>query len=529
MLHFGVNIDNQNTWNFISRQTAFWVVVAWLCGFIVEGTTQAILFFKSRSCPHMVIAGVLDCALALACLCIFLRAEAQRCCDCDKTTSNRFIEESSDYLSCDPYHPCCPRFGERLCGGIGRLEPITAIIAFRLMRFAVAKRLWLFVEWLKIKSLESDHVDKIIMPTSGHSSRRQALVHHHGSFSEHYKGTMKELWASAVSKYPDIVATHGMFSGSLLEAMLGIKYCPAGVTSNPPTGILPNRECRKPSVERRQAMIDGKNVQRSVSFGPSILEDNVFDDAKSNFIRPGAPLIQTMRRCQCKWLPLLDDWEVVDVLLTEHELVWLAPISFGSLEDAANNNALKVGGKGMSLSDVVLDRVVLGRLALCDIDHMKVQRCPPLEEKLSMPKISERDVEYASESSEFSSECWGKMRNDTPPLRYGECPDKRFLHVMEDKLILQSPQGTLCLRFLVDLVDEECRRFDDRTTNIYSFGEKNGALSWCQAISHVCGPQQLKQKLNHFGQDEDKELLDFVEMNERKSSGMHFSTRLLGM
>jgi hypothetical protein len=212
-------------------------------------------------------------------------------------------------------------------------------------------------------------------------------------------------------------------------------------------------------------------------------------------------------------------------------LVWLAPISFGSLEDTAKNNALKVGGKGMSLSDAVMDRVVLGRLDLCDIDHMKVQRCPPLQEKLSMPKLSERDVEYASESSEFSSECWEKMRNDTPPLRYlyGECPDKRFLHVMEDTLILQSPQGTLCLRFLVDLVDEECRRFDDRTTNIYSFGENNGALLWCQSISHVCGPQQLKQKLNHFGQDEERELLDFVEMNERKSSGLHFSTRLLGM
>ena len=473
----------------------------------------------------MVIAGVLDCALALTCLCIFLRAEAQRCCDCDKTTSNRFLEESSAYLSCDPYHPCCPRFGERLCGGIGRLEPITAIIAFRLMRFATAKRLWLFVEWLKIRSLEIDRVDKMIMPTSGHSSRRQALVHHHGSFSEHKKGTMKELWASAVSKYPDIVVTHGMFSGLLLEAMLGIKYYPADVTSNPQTGIWPNQKYRKPSFERRQAMmIDGKKVQRSVSFGPSL-------DTKSNFIRPGAPLIQTMRRCQCKWLPLLDDWEVVDVLLTRYELVWLAPISFGSLEDAAKNNALKVGGKGMSLNDVVLDRVVLGRLDLCDIDHMKVQRCPPLEEKLSMPKLSERDIEYASESSEFSSECWEKMRNDTPPLRYlyGECPDKRFLLVMEDKLILQSPQGTLCLRFLVDLVDEECRQFDDRTTNIYSFGQKNGALLWCQTISHVCSNHQLKQKLNHFGQEEEKELLDFVEMNERKSSGIHFSSRLLGM
>lgn len=44
---------------------------------------------------------------------------------------------------------------------------------------------------------------------------------------EHHSGTIAELWTAALLEYPDIVKDQGMFSGLLLEAMLGIPPSPA--------------------------------------------------------------------------------------------------------------------------------------------------------------------------------------------------------------------------------------------------------------------------------------------------------------
>ena len=72
-------VDNQNRWNFVGPQTAFWCIVVWLCGFMIESFVQIIIFYKSTG-QHTVIAGGFDFILPLVCLRIFLRAEAQRCC-----------------------------------------------------------------------------------------------------------------------------------------------------------------------------------------------------------------------------------------------------------------------------------------------------------------------------------------------------------------------------------------------------------------------------------------------------------------
>jgi hypothetical protein len=130
-------------------------------------------------------------------------------------------------------------------------------------------------------------------------------------------------------------------------------------------------------------------------------------------------------------------------------------------------------------------------------------------------------VEDVSDMNNFRCEFWEESIK-TSDL-YIDTTEDRFRRVVEDDLILSSPQGTLCLRFLVDLVDEEKSQRKDFKMNY--FGMKEGALLWCQTLSHLCGPQQLKQKLPHFGADAERELQDFVEIrDDRENSPQLFKT-----
>jgi len=503
--------------------------VVWLCIFITEGATQVILFRKSNPNRHMIIVGLFDCAISITCLGFFIRAEVERCCNCDKTTSYRLLAETDNGPSCDKYHDCCPRFGDRLCGGAGVLEPATAIIVFRLLRFAFAKRAFLLFE--KKDSLKSDKSsdDDKEKASEDPQSAVQIVVEathitHEMDF-EHTPGTIAQLWTAAVLKHPDIVQEYGLFSGLLLEAMLGIEGAPsaksAHAISSPKKisfqleqGSPTDQTTCAPSFKRKS--LHDRQMSRASSEGSIGRNNN--EDNEHNFIRPAAALIRSMRRCQCKWLPLLDDWEVVDVILTKYEIVWLDPKPVSRFWDEnidSKRDAIKKmirsqnGGKGMSLCDVVVGREVLGRLPLSDISQIKVQRFPPGERHPSKRKGRKRDVENVHENADFASEFWADSK--VSRQQYGENSD-RWTSIMEDDLVLHSPQGSLCLRFLVDLLDEETK--DEKATNVQSFGTKEGALLWCQTVSHLCGPHQLKQQLMHFGEQRDLELLDFVEAVE---------------
>jgi hypothetical protein len=543
LMHLHFMLDYQNTWNIVGRQTAFWIVVIWFCIFIAEGITQVLLFRKSDSHRHLVIAGLFDCALSITCLAIFLRAEVERCCDCDKTTSLRFLAEPSDTYApstCDPYHSCCPKFGNRLCGGVGNLEPITAIIAFRLLRFAFAKRAFRFFNRKDSFEHNNENVDesnenvdesneKVSETIQGIFKLSKSYKKIHETDFEHANGTIAQLWTAAILKHPDIVAQHGMFSGLLLEAMLGIDPAlPTRVSSDisspkKTTFLLesdPAAEPSRPSLFRKRSIYDRQMSLRSRASSDGSTGRNNNEDNKYNYIRPAAALIRSMRRCQCKWLPLLDEWGVVDVVLTTYEIVWLGPKPVSGLWDDhidSKRDAVKhklrnqQGGKGMSLCDVVVGREVLGRLPLNDINQIKVQRLP-LGQNHVYKRNGRRDVEDVHGIDEFESEFWADSKDDRQ--MYKENSDSRWSSIMEDDLILHSPQGTLHLRFLVDLLDEEAK--EEETVNCYSFETKKGALLWCQTVSHLCGPQQLKQPLQHLGGKREDELLDFVEVVDPK-------------
>lgn len=511
----------------------------WLCILLLESSFVTILFLKTGCSSRMVIAGCFDFILSGICLAVFIVAEFQRCCDCSQTTPYSRYLASSDASYEDKSCPsdendfCCPTFGTRLCGGVGTIEPFAAIIIFRSLRYIFAKKVHKFCTRAQMPPPASD--DDAIDPRDNlgsleglPSSDRKIEVHNSCDFG-HDVGTIAQLWTMALSKYPEIVKEHGIYSGLLLEAMLGIAAKPE-IKGEEQSG---NNEVKTPKMVPPDTpsslrAFTRKHLSNLSEAGSATIERN--DDNGHNFVRPASALIRSMRRCQCKWLPLLDEWEVVDVVLTKYELVWFGPQSIGGIWDDQiekkkdeMESALreKKGGRGMRLCDVAVGRELLGRLPLTDIDQIKVQRLPshagnlrkpPSRAKSFLRSKKKGDVENGADEENFSAEFWSKQRSNlsSDRVQVGTA-EVRWHAVMEDALVAHTPQGTLHLRFLVDLIDEESKDPTERCDIHDLQQKKEGAILWCQTISHICGASQLKkQKLPHFGEAD--ELLDFVEI-----------------
>ena len=520
--------DNMNTWNYIpDRVTAFWLTVAWLSLFIFESSMISFLLCKNRNKFNLerVIAAVSDFLLTFICVVLFVWAETQRCCECPE--SSPFIKATTagnNECIVPSQSECCPSFGSRLCGGIGNIEPFVSLIALRIFRFEFAKVLVSFYRdvirkvFKKSRCEESStdqlrEIDGISRNESGSSIDFEVRA-----------GTIGELWILAIAEYPDIVKEHGIFSGLLLESMLGIQRLPydeknAVTTSqNDGTKPLSGLDGLNPNGHRDfQRAISALSL-RSAAGGSTIsnLDNN-------NFLRPAAALVRSMRRCECKWkwlkAPGEQPWEMVDVVLTEFELVWFDATGNPIFWDEAEQKRIETvkdsmvtlkGGKGLHLSDVATGREVLGRLALSDIDHIQVHRIFPSGEMhtdtpTSVPFL---DIEETLSSDiRVSKEYW----KDNDETCYLELPlQKQWDNIIEDRLRLHSSQGTLYLRFLVDLYD-----LVQAKVSTDEIEKKQGALLWCESISHLCGKTQLKQKLPHFGEDRNHELQDFIEIKSR--------------
>jgi len=536
--------DNLNTWDFFTRRNAFWTIIIWLCILLLQSLFVTILFLKTGRSSRMVIAGCFDFTLCGICLAIFLVAEFQRCCDsdCNDTTSySRYLASSDtsyEYKSCpsDKTDLCCPTFGTRLCAGVGTIEPFTAIIIFRSLRYIFAKKVHKLCSPAQTPPPPPGSEDDDIEPhgklgslegiTSSLNDDRKIKIHTSCDF-EHDVGTISQLWTMALSKYPEIAEEHGIYSGLLLEAMLGIAAKPE-IVEQSESNEAKTPKMLPPDTPSSLRAFTRKHISSLSEAGSATIERN--DDNGHNFVRPASALIRNMRRCQCKWLPLLDEWEVVDVVLTKYELVWFGPQSLGGIWDDQiekktdeMERALREnkGGRGMRLCDVAVGRELLGRLPLTDIDQIKVQRLPshgrssrkpPLRAKSFLRGKKKRDVENGADEENFSTEFWSKQRHNQngDRVQVGTA-EFRWHEVMEDALVAHTPQGTLHLRFLVDLIDEESKD-PTETRDIHDLQQKKkGAILWCQTMSHICGASQLKkQKLPHFGEAD--ELLDFVEI-----------------
>lgn len=465
----------------------------------------------------MVAAGLFDILLTITCLSIFLVAESQRCCNCEDNIEHRILASNngSSIEICEI--PCCPTFGTRLCGGIGTLEPFTSLIGIRLFRFVIGKwfsdiitKLKTYFNFPRLHRDEEKEVDSMSEDETEKDEKCEEIL----NIFEHKEGTIADLWAASLIKFPDLVEKHGPFSGLLLEAMLGIQPLPSHIAHNGAPEVEGNV---KPPLP---ATIKKPKFSRSMSIGSTRSAIDSIDENERSFDRPASTLIRTMRRCQCKWLPLLDSWENVDVVLTKYELAWFGTVSVNSFwENEANEKNTESksllqktgGGKGLRLCDVVSGRELLGRLQLSDIESVKVVRYP-LETKVApeREKIAEHDEEFGKYASNFVSEYWQDMKQSTS---YGNI-DERWNTVTEDVLTIRTPQGTLCLRFLVDLVAAEETAIE-KTGKISPSKRKRkeeGALLWCQTILYVQSKERgIHTELDQGG-DGAEYCADFIEV-----------------
>mmetsp|Transcript_3585 Transcript_3585/g.5202 ORF Transcript_3585/g.5202 Transcript_3585/m.5202 type:complete len:849 (+) Transcript_3585:1-2547(+) len=543
--------DHLNTWNFLpNRVGAFWIIFCWLLFFIAESSITCMLFGRKGEHFNAVIlmAGIMDIILSGVCLSLFLWAEIERCCSCNdgENYSLKAGYSNEDSNSCESPTPdslCCPTFGSRLCHGLGSIEPIVALIALRIFRFQAGQILVSFHDQLKRIMTKENDEDVEARPDSDECKKSNTLLDSNGIEHEkridfnHETGTIAELWILALSQYPEIVNEHGIFSGLVLEAMLGINPLPdqqhekkmqdpvSDSRENPhhlltAESIIKAGKTKMPrSLERGVSAISMRSAG-----GSSVADLNIHDH---NFLRPAAPLIRSMRRCECKWKWLKSSldapWEIVDVVLTEFEIVWFDAKVNVTYWDQAEMKKIrnvkeaiisKKGGKGLRLIDVAAGREILGRLALSDIDRMRLSRIMPSTEIAPSKEASSEnflDLEgnetAISSGKTISKEYWndrGDKCNMELPLQ------KQFERVMEDRLKLHSTQGTLFLRFLVDLYHNI-----EPALSETEIEKKKGALLWCESISHLCGQDQLKQKLPHFGEGRDDELKDFIEITSR--------------
>lgn len=228
----------------------------------------------------------------------------------------------------------------------------------------------------------------------------------------------------------------------------------------------------------------------------------------SLFASPNARLVRNMRRCDRKVLPFLDNFTVVDVVLTRNEMIYFdsveaenAVVDVGSTAEGMKHALLGTrGGKGLRLCDVAVGRRVVGQLQLADILSVHVERIMPHQLRPSdgdVPAVEVRRTEY-----------WHKRMAEEKTLTRGA----RWVTVKQDILKIKTVNGrTVCVRFYSDLEDAEAH-FDRLSTENETEGplHKNLALQWAQTIVRYCGPDQLKQNLPHFGDDSSDELRDFL-------------------
>lgn len=451
-------IDLNNIWYFwLTFPDVFWIVITFFGIFLLESSIIIILFLREKDKQHfyMIIAGVMDILLTSLCIAIFLGAEFIRCSICDSVNEvNSLYDNNITYieenrLTCPniEIYTKNPSFGSCLCGGgMEVLELFTFIIAFRMMRFYIAYRL-----------TDTSKNEEVKIQDITDSFRHK---HHNEEYSM-IKGTAAQLWILALQKYSDVVQQHGIFSRNLLESMLGIESFPDGCTKQ------------------------GSDTEK-VSF---------------TFERPFAKLVRSMRRCHCKWYPFLsDEWRLVDVVMTEHELVWfdvnvdiekLSPMEIAKLESLRHR--ISKERKNIVLSDVAYGRIILGLVSLTDLEHIKVERrLPKVTSSDEMPierKTADNDTENMRQLSMLGSEYWSSSTycTDENMSRWNKV-ERNWLdnYTIQDKLKLNTIHGSLSLWFVED-INEAIRSGGHVVGDEIKKDYESEAYLWCKEIVDIVG------------------------------------------
>jgi len=335
---------------------------------------------KTQTERKLCLATIMDLVIVGVVLALFFVAEAQRCCEDTSTEGLRELVDAigEDYLF--ESQCTCPKWGTRIYGGLGMIEPFTSLIVLRLFRFQFAH---FFIRiFSKKRSLNETVNDlKSDLNSQHHNDSNHGGQNGHGHENNmHISGTAMVLWERAIAEFPEVVEKYGQFSGELLQAMLGlqvdmespgvsasthlssleikkdnkkdlsksgklqshIKLAGSRYAKLPPTaqGIVIAGSLGKPVKPmhpegRENAGIELSTVNKGgtallsamppstglVEFEVDTEQIHYEHNTTYTFVAPFARLVRSMRRCDRRHLPLLKEWISVDVVITQFEIV----------------------------------------------------------------------------------------------------------------------------------------------------------------------------------------------------------------
>lgn len=519
----GVLYDQNHTFSF-QLQQAFWVECSWYCLMMLE-FVFVFAYFTHQSCRneckgHQTMKSITAAGwgflINVTCLALLLVAESQRCCypssDGGLThealrASYEKVESGESYHHLDKTEICtCMKFGMRMFGGLGKIEPFTCLIMLSPLRFLLAT----YTLKLFGKGRRREKDDQ-----TAHGSNPK-----HESQDFDITTKARELWLSTVGIHSDVVAKFGVFSEQCLQCMLGI-YSPVqnGADVNEPTSTVNEpvgsdstiKPTHPKNVERRLDSTSDTPSQPHKRGSPFDFESFgvVFED----FSYPSSRLIRRMRRCERRLLPFLDEWQVVDAVLTSHELVL-----FDVKEESGfnfSNPEMTNGGKGLRLCDIAKGRKIVSQFDLNDVDFVDI------EHRLATEPNTSRDIERGPEQL---FEFWQGGNDHIDG--YSVCRmNERWCEVNEDRLKIHFKAGggsTLFLRFVIDLKEMESRKIElglgKDITDQGIVGRQ--AKVWCRSIARLRGAMNLsRQNLPHF--NEENEIDDFIELCPREEDNQN--------
>jgi hypothetical protein len=242
--------------------------------------------------------------------------------------------------------------------------------------------------------------------------------------------------------------------------------------------VSDNESCQHEGNESDQITFDTSSLGLMGSPTTPTISRNDFG---VTFEYPKARLVRRMRRCEMRLLPLMgSEWNVVDVVLTSHELVLFdvtnATVDLGLLPSSTD------GHKGLYLSDVAKGRKIVSQFTLDEIDFLDIEHRAPIPRG-----ESERDDVEATQNYSLLEHWQGGN---------GSCEDYevdamniRWSHVAEDRIKIHFKYSTLFLRFMADLKEMEHRSkasntLDDSGLTVHVGAE---AKVWCRTIARYVG------------------------------------------
>jgi len=530
---------------------------------------------KTRNERQLILATSADLLIVTTVTALFFVAEAKRCCtnESEALTSSRLERDTNDDLyesDCT-----CPPWGSRTFGGIGTIEPFTSLIVLRLFRFQFAEFVVRFLSQERDLNKPIDDSEAFCETQQNNDTvpvDRHNNVHSHScNDNAHQSGTALELWERAMAEFPHIVEKYGQFSGELLQAMLGLdvtpEYLDLSSSEQPSTSdIRHDKESSKSNPKEVQshikltgskhaklhpraqalivagqlgkpvkpmnaelcvkmgaigsATIDGGNTSPDnfglVEFEVDCEQFKSEQNSPYTFVAPFARLVRSMRRCDRRHLPLLKAWISVDVVMTQFEIVYFEAIdSYDSDldEDTQKHSeacllALQAtkGGKNLRLCDVARGRKVVGHIDFTDVTEIHVEK-----DDIPVCDVSLVEKDYTSyeKKKDLNTEHWSN------PSSANETNEKcarciRWSLYQEDRLKISTKTGTLYFRFYSDLSLFEAE--ESETHQGSNHITRDIAFQWAETACRICGRNQLDQNLPHFGQSNEAELQDYLEI-----------------